>query len=440
MLRRLRAAVIGLILAHSVAFSQNRAHARSEHWVATWATAQILARPIVQPFGRGGPPPQGRGGFPRGASGRQGWRGRGNRPDGPIPPALSDQTIRMIVRTSLGGHRVRVQISNSFDANAVTVGSAHLAIRAKDSEIVPGTDRILTFGGQSTCTMEPGVSLISDPVDLDVAPFSDLAVSLYLPKDTGLPTNHPLGLHTAYISSGDVTGQPAMPNPTTTTAYLWLAGVDVAAPPDAFAIAAFGDSITDGFRTTLNADMTWPQLLARRLAASKRGSHIAVINEGFSGNEVLRDGAGVSALARLDRDVLSQPGVKWMILLEGINDINGRGRNPGPDALTCEDLIALYLQLIVRAYASGINVIGATIMPEEGVPTASERGEEIRQAANQWIRSKAFDAVIDFDAIVRDPARPARIRPELDPGDHIHPNDSGNQAMAAAFDLKLFEK
>jgi len=165
------------------------------------------------------------------------------------------------------------------------------------------------------------------------------------------------------------------------------------------------------------------------------------VNQGISGNQVLRDGAGISALARFDRDVLSRPGVKWMILLEGINDINIRGRNPGPDALTTDELIAGYRQLIERAHTAGIRVIGATIMPEEGVPTASERGDQIRTSVNQWIRtSKAFDAVVDFDAVVRDPQRPIRIRGEFDPGDHIHPNDAGNQAMADAFDLAIFRK
>jgi len=177
------------------------------------------------------------------------------------------------------------------------------------------------------------------------------------------------------------------------------------------------------------------------LAASKATAHIAVVNQGISGNQVLRDGAGISALARFERDVLSRPGVKWMILLEGINDINIRGRNAGPDALTSDELIAGYRQLIERAHSAGIRVIGATIMPEEGVPTASERGEEIRTSVNQWIRtSKAFDAVVDFDAVVRDPQRPIQIRAEFDPGDHIHPNDAGNQAMADAFDLAIFRK
>ncbi len=348
----------------------------------------------------------------------------------------------MVVHTSLGGRRVRVQLSVAIGASELTVGAAHLAVRVRESEIVPASDRVLHFGGKPGTTIQPGVITISDPVDLEVTPMSDLAVSIYLLNDTGPPANHPVGLHTAYISKGDTTGQTFMPDPGTTTAYLWLSSVDVMADTKAFAIVAYGDSITDSYATTRDANLAWPTLLAKRLAASKAaGAHVSVVNQGISGNQVLRDGAGVSALARFERDVLSRAGVKWMILLEGINDINIRGRNPGPDALTSDELIAGYRQLIERAHTAGIRVIGATIMPEEGVPTASERGESIRTAVNQWIlTSKAFDAVVDFDAVVRDPQRPIRIRAEFDPGDHIHPNDAGNQAMADTFDLAIFRK
>jgi lysophospholipase L1-like esterase len=182
-------------------------------------------------------------------------------------------------------------------------------------------------------------------------------------------------------------------------------------------------------------------LLAKRLSSSAATRHVAVTNMGISGNQVLRDGAGLSALARFDRDVLSRPGVKWVILLEGINDINIRGRREGPGALTADELIQGYRQIIARSHQHGIRVIGATIMPEEGVPTASERGEAIRQTVNKWIRAAGnFDAVVDFDVVVRDPELPARLKQQFDPGDHIHPNDAGNQAMADAFDLSLFKK
>jgi lysophospholipase L1-like esterase len=419
----------------------------NEHWVATWATAQQLVR--LPPGGRGGPPPQTQqvpraqqGAAPTPPQNPQAAEGRGRGgPQSNIPPTLDDQTLRMVIHTSIGGNRVRVQFSNAVGAPAVTIGAAHIAVQAKQSEIVPATDRALTFAGKSSCTIQPGVMLFSDPVDLEVMPLSDLAVSVYLPKDTGPPTSHTVGLHTAYISKGDTTGQQVMPEPSTTFAYLWLSGIDVVAPPDAFAVVALGDSITDGYATTRDANLAWPTLLAKRLAAKKATAHIAVINQGISGNQVLRDGAGVSALARFERDVLNRAGAKWMILLEGINDINIRGRNSGPNALTSDELIAGYRQLIELAHTHGIKVIGATIMPEEGVPTASERGEEIRRSVNQWIRtSHAFDSVVDFDAIVRDQEHPGKLRAAFDPGDHIHPNDAGNQAMADAFDLAIFKK
>jgi lysophospholipase L1-like esterase len=347
----------------------------------------------------------------------------------------------MVVHTSIGGRRVRVQLSNAAAAAELMIGSAHIAIRAKDSAIVPGTDRALTFSGQPGCTIRPGVLMVSDPVDLEVAPQSDLAVSLYVPKDTGSPTNHNLGLHTAYISKGETTGQQVMPDPGTTRAYLWLSAVDVAAAPNAFAIATFGDSITDGQGTTLDANLTWSADLARKLAANKATSHIAVINQGVAGGQVLRDLAGVSALARFDRDILSRSGVKWIILLEGINDMNLHGQTDSSDPLTSDDLIAGYRQLIERAHTHGIRVAGATVMPEEGQRLATESVEGIRKSVNQWIRtSHAFDAVVDFDAVVRDPEHPLRLRTAFDSGDHIHLSDAGNQAMADAIDLTVFKK
>jgi lysophospholipase L1-like esterase len=255
-----------------------------------------------------------------------------------------------------------------------------------------------------------------------------------------LPTSHTIGLHTGYIAKGNTTEAPAMADAETMFAYAWLAGIEVEAPRNSFTVVALGDSITDGYATTRDADQAWPTLLAKRFLANKSTAGVAVINQGISGNQVLRDGAGLSALGRLDRDVLARPGVKWVILLEGINDINIRGRADGPTALTAEELIWGYQQIIARCHAQGIRVVGATIMPEEGVPTASERGEKIREAVNGWIRAKGnFDAVVDFDAVVRDAQHPTRLKQEFDPGDHIHPNDAGNQAMANAFDLAVFK-
>jgi lysophospholipase L1-like esterase len=437
------------IMCCSVSLAQSQAPTSRDRWVSTWATAQQLM-PAPFPGGRGGAPPQG-------GRGPQGERSpqmqAGPSPSAPsasqgvtpyqqqrsVPASIEDQTVRMIAHTSIGGRALRIEISNMANAQPLEIGSAHIALHKGNGTIVPGTDRILKFSGNESFVVPPGALFLSDPVDLNLAPFSDLAISLYLPKNTGSPTNHTMGLHTAYISKGNVTGSEDMPEPTKTYSYLWLTGIDVLAPADSYAIVALGDSITDGFTTTVDANTAWPALLAKRLAANNR--NVAVLNQGISGNQVVRDGAGVSALARFDRDVLGRPGVKWIILLEGINDINIRARSTGPEALTSDELIAGYRQIIERAHMNGIKVVGATIMPEEGVPTASERGEEIRQTVNRWIRAKGnFDAVVDFDLVVQDGSHPARINPAFDPGDHIHPNDAGNRAMADAFDLTIFAK
>jgi lysophospholipase L1-like esterase len=283
--------------------------------------------------------------------------------------------------------------------------------------------------------------LFSDPVELSVPPVTELAVSLYFPGETGPPTTHATALHNTYISKeGDLTAHAEIPEPITTQSYYWLAGIDVAAGAGAAVLATFGDSITDGARSNNETNHSWPALLAARLAANKQTAHIGVANLGIGGNRVLRDGSGASALARLDRDVFSQPGVKWVTLMEGINDI-GREATVPAEAVTAGEIIGAYKQFIEQAHAHGVQVIGCTLTPYEGAGYSRENGEAIRAALNSWIRtSGAFDAVVDFEAATRDPANPKRLRPEFDPGDHLHPNDAGYQAMADAFDLKIFKK
>ena len=389
--------------------------ARTNHWVATWGTAESLTRPQ---------PPA-------------------NPPANPAPGSsgFKNQTVRMIARTSIGGQRVRIKVENAFGAPPVTVGAAHIALRSKDSAIVEGSDRALTFNGKAGVILSPGVVRISDPVDLKVPALTDVAVSLYFPEETGTPTSHGTGLHTTYISQeGDATGQPVMTGAGTSAAYYYLAAIDVEAPADAATLVTFGDSITDGTRSTVNTDHSWPSLLAVRLAHNKATSMIGVANMGISGNRVLYDGAGVSALGRFDRDVLSQSGVKWVMLLEGINDI-GRVGTPTPEAPTADDLIAAYRQFIDLAHTHGIKVIGCTLTPYEGAGYSREPGEAIREAVNTFIRTGgAFDAVVDFEAATRDSANPKRIRPAFDPGDHLHPNDDGYQAMADSVDLSIFTR
>src|SRR5665213_1765580 len=392
----------------------------SENWVVTWATSQEMApsvqeRPVIPP----------------GTKMPDFSAMRGPRRPTQIPKDVADQTVRMIVHTSIAGKRLRLELSNSFGKSVVSIGSAHVAIRTSESSVDTASDRQLTFSGSPSVNIGPGVVIISDPFNLDVKAMSDLAVSLYVVMSEGTPTNHTPGLHTAYISKGDTSASSSMPEPTTTTSYLWLRSIDVVASANDFAVACLGDSITDGFATTVDKDQAWPTLLAKRFSEKKSGPRVAVINEGISGNQVIRDGAGDSALARLDRDVLSQPGLRWIVLLEGINDINLHGQMTGPTALTAEDLIKGDEQIIARAHTHKIKVMGATLTPEEGVWLSGPVGEATRQKLNEWIRtSGAFDAVVDFDAAIRDKEHPARMREEFNPGDHIHPNDLGNGVMA----------
>jgi lysophospholipase L1-like esterase len=348
----------------------------------------------------------------------------------------------MIARTSIAGQRIRVHLSNDFGAAPLKIGSAHVALRANESAIADGSDRALKFSGRASAMIPPGAQIISDPVDLSVPALGDVAISVYLPGDTGPATQHATGLHTGYVSkTGDFTTVPSFTDPATTQSWFVVAGIDVVAPPDGAAIVAFGDSITDGATSTPDTNRSWPSLLAERLQANPATRNIAVVNQGISGNRVLKDGAGVSALARFDRDVLSQAGVKWVVIMESINDIGQTLRDGAPpeDALTADDLIAGLRQMIVRAHTHGIKVIGATLTPYQGAAYYSDKGEQVRIAINQWIRTGGeFDAVIDFDAATRDAANSKTFRADYNIRDHLHPNDAGYKAMADAFDLSLF--
>lgn len=393
-----------------------------EHWVVSWATAQELYRApaVAQPTQAATARPEG-----------QGFR---------ISRTFNNQTVRMVVRPSMGGSRLRIRLANAFGAPTVTIGSAAIADRSGGASVVAGSSRAITFAGDRSVTLAPGTVVLSDAVDMPISAGRDLAISLFLPGEAGRPTTHTLGLHTTYISgAGDFTTATQLESDTTTRSYYWLAAVDVTAPADAVAVVGFGDSITDGAQSTPDADAMWTAILAERIAASPYAGKIAIGNAGISGNQVLRDASGVSALARLERDVLSQSGIGWMILMEGINDIGNLGRAGSTSTLTSKDLIWAYEQIIERAHASGVKVAGATLTPFEGAGYYSERGEAVRDEVNRWIRTSGrFDAVIDFDAATRDSANPRRLRPEFDPGDHLHPNDAGYRAMANAIDLSIF--
>jgi len=417
----------------------------TDRWVGTWATAVV-----IRPQGPAAPPAQA---APTSSTGLAnacapaafgpppgGGRG-GPAPAPPAPLNFRNQTLRDIVHVSLGGDRVRVVLSNAFGTQPLEIGAAHVALREKDGAIKAGTDRPLMFGGGAATMIAAGAVVVSDPVGLTVPAGADLAVDIYLPGDTGASPS-PLTVHqganqTNYISAeGNHAGEPEFTGGTTTNQWYFLARVEVAAGDNAGSIVAFGDSITDGTRSTPNTNNRWPDELARRLAAAK--IPLGVLNEGIAGNRVLCDGAGVSALARFDRDVLVQPGVKYVIVLESINDIGIGRSNAVPSA---GDLIAAHKQLIERAHAKGIRIYGATLTPFEGAAYFSQEGEAKRQAVNAFIRTgKAYDGVIDFDAAVRDPQAPSKIQMKFNPGDNLHMNDAGYQAMAAAIDLNLFKK
>lgn len=263
-------------------------------------------------------------------------------------------------------------------------------------------------------------------------------MSVFVPGDSGAASVHALGLHTTWISKeGDFTAAPELPDAEKTLSWYWLSDVDVQAPASAATIVAFGDSITDGATSTPDSDRSWPSFLAERVVENPATAGIAVVNEGISGNKVLSDGAGVSALARFDRDVLAVPGAKWLLILEGINDMNGTVRPlPGTTPITADDLIAAMKQMIIKAHDHGIQVIGCTLTP---FGNASESVEAMRQALNGFIRtSGAFDRVVDFDAVIRDPDNPRQFRQGYNNTDKLHPNDAGYKAMADAIDLSIF--
>jgi lysophospholipase L1-like esterase len=366
-------------------------------------------------------------------------------PDSAGPP-LAPQTVRQIIRTSIGGSSVRIRLSNLLGTAPVTIGPVHIARHASGSAIQPGSSHAVTFGGKPTVTIAKGTDTLSDPVAFPVAALEALAVSLYLPVGSGTSTIHGTGMQTAFITPGDATAATIFLGGRTDSSRFFLTDVEVAASVAARAIVIVGDSITDGVGSTQDNHARWPDALAARLQASPALASIAVVNSGISGNRILNDGAapfvGPSALSRFDRDALSKPGVRWILLFEGINDISAAGMLATPkDRVSARQIIEGMKTLIARAHANGIEIWGATLMPLEGVkaPFHSAAGEAKRQEVNSWIRTAgAFDAVVDFDLATRDPARPDHILSTLDGGDHLHPSDAGHEAMAASIDLRFF--
>lgn len=358
-----------------------------------------------------------------------------------IPATLQNQTLRQVARISLGGQRIRIVLSNEYGSQPLLIGAAHVALAGKGSATVAGTNRPITFGGKTSAVVPPGAPLVSDPVDLAVSPLASVAVSVFLPGETQASTFHWDGRQTAYLVPGNQVAAPRLQTDNSTGARIFLSGIQVETPTPAKTVVVLGDSTTDGNGATVDANSRWPDFLAARLAPK----NVAVLNAGISGARLLGDRMGVNALARFDRDVLSQPRVKSVVVLLGINDISWPGTAFDPQGIrpSADALIAGYRQLIARAHSRGVRVVGATLTPFEGALAGTPLDnyyhadkDQLRQQINAWIRrSGEFDTVIDFDALARDPTHLARLKPEFDSGDHLHPGDRGNQAMADAVDL-----
>ncbi len=360
------------------------------------------------------------------------------------PVTVKNQTLRQQLRLSVGGNQLRVRLSNELGKTPLLIGAATVALAADGAGIQPDSLHKLTFGGATSVSIPAGAPLLSDPIDMPVAALAELAVSLYLPEAVEPLTTH-VG-RTAWLSGeGDFTAATSIDGATLSTNMLFLTGVHVRTVKPVSVLVAFGDSITDGTASTPHAYASWPDQFAARVATDDAGRAIAVVNAGISGNQILLDGAGVSALARFDRDVLAVPGVTHVVVLEGINDIGIGGLGfPGapPQPLrSAAELIAGYRQLIARAHANGLQIFGATLLPFAGVQGGyyTPEKELVRQEVNRWIReSGEYDGVIDFEAAVRDDASPPALQPQYDSGDHLHPGDEGYRRMADSVSPALF--
>jgi len=399
----------------------HQSQGRGMHWVASWGASPSPATPA------------------------------GLLPGDISAAGFSDQTVRDIVFTSVGGSAARVTISNSFGAAPLRVGQVDVAVAGPGATLVPGTTHVLTFGGRRGVTIRPGAQARSDPARMAVPRLTNLAISIYLPTATGPATYHQDAQQTNYVSTaGNFAGQQdGSAFTTTASSWFFADALDVAgaagAPRVHGTVVAFGDSITNGHQSTQNANARWPNDLARRLLSGPPGQALGVIDEGISGNRLLHDSPcfGVNALARLNRDALTQAGAKDVILLEGINDIGFSNLpNSGcavPDtAVSAAQIIGADLQIIHRAHAAGLKIFGGTLTPFKGSLYWSPAAEAKREAVNHWIQtSGAFDGVIDFAAAVASPSDPLVMTPAFDSGDHLHPDDAGYQAMANAVDLAM---
>lgn len=378
-----------------------------DHWVGTWATSPVALPNTDQKYG------------------------------------AAETTYREIVHVSLGGDTSRVILTNEFGLDPLTISSASIALRLSGNEIDVATAHPLTFNGRGSVTIPPGALVVSDPTGVKLPPLSDIAVSIAIPaQPIQQVTHHSFADQTSYSAPGNVVGAKTLDSPAEITNWPFLKGIDIRASGDSAAIVTFGDSITDGARSTRDTNQRWPDVLARRLQADKKTRNLGVLNEGIGGNRVLHDNTGPNALARFDRDVLAQAGVKYLIILESINDI-GHAMDPATpyDVVSADDLIVGLSQLATRAHTHGIKVYGATLTPYVGAKYSSPGGEQMRQTVNNWIRTtNVFDGFVDFDKATQDPANPSVFSSTADGGDHLHPGDAGYKAMGESIDLKLFTK
>ncbi|MGA2049166.1 MAG: SGNH/GDSL hydrolase family protein [Terracidiphilus sp.] len=386
-----------------------------QNWVGTWSTSQQI------------PEPQ----------------------NALAPDDLRDATLRQIVHLSVGGATLRVHLSNAFGTQPLHLTSVHIArpLSTSAAQIDPATDQALKFSGDVDVLIPAGAEYLSDPIDYPVAPLSSLAVSIHFDAPPSQQTGHPGSRATSYLVHGDAVSAADLSDAKKFDHWYQLCAIDVAAPAKAGSIIALGDSITDGHGATTNGNDRWTDVLAAHLQASSKTKEIAVLNLGLGGNHMLTDGLGPSVLARFDRDVLAQTGIRWVILLEGVNDLGGLTRLSDPPheehEAFVQRLLASYEQVVARAHAAHIKVYGATILPYTGSdyyhPPASNEAD--RQAINRWIRAPGhFDAVIDFDRALADPSHPDHLAAQLDSGDHLHPSPAGYRAMGDMIPLSLFKQ
>ena len=367
-------------------------------WITTWVSGQQLTEP------RNNPP----------------------------APGLSNNTLRQVVYVTLGGSKLRVQFSNAYGSSPVTINAAHIAVSKGASAIDLATDKVLTFEGASSITIPAGQEIYSDAIDFKVAPLSNLAITIYFGETSSDVTGHPGSRTTSYIQTGNPVTATEMSSAARTDHWYNLSGIDLWLDDSYACIVTLGDSITDGRGSTHNKNNRWPDNLARRLQENPSTAKIGVLNQGIGGNTIVAGGLGPTALKRFDRDVLEPKGVRWLIILEGVNDI-GKSFNPR----IAEQVIAAYEEFIEKAHAKNIKVYGVPILPFMGSQYSNETA---RQTINEWIRTSGkFDAVIDLDEAVRDPDNPSRLLREYDSGDHLHLSVAGLQKMADAIDLDLFK-